>query len=83
MRTAEELESMQSHPTSQADNYVGEDATDDESSSPYKSFFAALEELEDNKTLYGKASFEADLARRRVAHARELAISEWRNRQAA
>ena len=83
MRTADEMKSMQSHPTSQADGHAPERAADDAPSSPYRSFFDALEEFEDNKTLYGKASVEADIARRRVAQAREAAIAEWRNRQAA
>jgi hypothetical protein len=83
MRTADELTSMESNPTSQADGHAPKRAADDAPSSPYKSFFDALEELEDNKTLYGKASFEADIARRRVAQARDAAIAEWRNRQAA
>jgi hypothetical protein len=83
MRTAEELGSMKSHPTSQADGHADEQGSQGEPTSPYRSFFDALEELEDNKTLYGKASFEADIARRRVAVAREVAIAEWRSRQAA
>ena len=83
MRTADEMQSMQSHnPTSQADGHAPEHG-DGSPPSPYKSFFDALEEFEDNKTLYGKASFEADVARRRVAQAREAAIAEWRSRQAA
>jgi hypothetical protein len=83
MRTADELTSMQSRPTSQADGHAPKHAADDAPSSPYKSFFDALEELEDNKTLYGKGSFEADIARRRVAQARDAAIAEWRTRRAA
>ena len=86
MRTADEMEAMQSHPSSQSDDSRATshvEVTSEEPSSAYKSFFAALEELEDNKTLYGKASFEAEIARRRVATARDAAIAEWRSRQAA
>jgi hypothetical protein len=82
MRTADEMEAMKSHPVSETDDRATAPPAD-EPSSPYRSFFDALEELEDNKTLYGKASFEAEIARRRVATAREAAIAEWRNRQAA
>jgi hypothetical protein len=83
MRTADEMQSMQSHTSSEADGSAPEERATDEAASPYKTFFETLAELEDNKTLYGKASFEAEIARRRVAQARELAIAEWRNRQAA
>jgi hypothetical protein len=84
MRTADEMQAMQSHPSSEADGHAPEQhVANDAPSSPYKTFFEALEELEDNKTLYGKTSFEAEIARRRVAQARELAIAEWRNRRAA
>ena len=81
MRTAEELDSMQAHPASRTDGRT--DAGDQDAASPYRSFFEALEELEDNKALYGKTSLEADIARRRVADARERAVAEWRIRQAA
>lgn len=80
MRTADELQSMQAHPTSQADGQVAITA---EETSPYRSFFDALEEFEDNKTLYGQGSVEADIARRRVADARERAVAAWRSRDAA
>ena len=82
MRTADELKAMQDHPASQADGYDAS-APGAPSTSPYRSFFDALEELADNKTLYGKGSVEADIARRRVADARERAIAQWRSREAA
>jgi hypothetical protein len=81
MRSAEELKSTQSHPTSQADGYA--EAIDEQSSSPYKAFFDALEELEDNKALYGKASLEAEIARGRLDRMRLLAVEAWRSREAA
>ena len=85
MRSTEELESMKSHPTSQADGYadVEEQEPDEQLSSPYKAFFDALEELEDNKALYGKASLEARIARGRLDQLRVLAVEAWRSREAA
>ena len=84
MRSADEMQSMQSHPTSQADGYAEADQrVEREPSSPYKAFFDALEELEDNKTLYGKASLEVELARGRLDRQRVLAIEAWRSREAA
>lgn len=82
MRTADELQSMTTHPTSETVASRTR-APSDQEPSPYKRFFEALEELEDNKALYGKASFEADIARRRLATAREAAIAKWRSRNAA
>ena len=84
MRSADELQSMESHPTSQADGYVEPDeGSEEELSSPYKAFFDALEELEDNKALYGKASLEAGIARGRLDRMRVLAVEAWRSREAA
>ena len=83
MRSVEELESMKSHPTSQADGHADVEESTDEQSSPYKAFFNALEELEDNKALYGKASLEAEIARGRLDRMRLLAVEAWRSREAA
>ena len=85
MRKADELKVMEAQ-VSQADGAAVatvQTAVDETVVSAYTSFFEALEELEDNKTLYGKASVEADIARRRVAEARDRAIAEWRSREAA
>ena len=84
MRSTDELKSMQSHPTSQTDGYAeADEATDEQSSSPFKAFFDALEELEDNKALYGTASLEARIARGRLDQLRVLAVEAWRSREAA
>ncbi len=82
MRSADELESTKSHPTSQADGYAVTEEPE-QPSSPYKAFFDALEELEDNKALYGKASLEAEIARGRLDRLRVLAVVAWRSREAA
>jgi hypothetical protein len=75
---------MQSHPTSETDAYTAaEEGTEEQPSSPFKAFFDALEELEDNKALYGKASLEAEIARGHLDRMRVLAVEAWRSREAA
>jgi hypothetical protein len=85
MRTQEELEAMMSHPSAQPvdDASGGTDHQEDDHRSPYKRFFDALEELDDNCTLYGPGSLEARISRARVERYRALAAETWRNRQAA
>jgi hypothetical protein len=78
------MQSTTSYPTSQADGYVPADGgAEEQPSSPYKAFFDALEELEDNKALYGKASLEAEIARGRLDRMRVVAVEAWRSREAA
>jgi hypothetical protein len=84
MRSADEMQSTQYSPTAHADGYAETDHRSDETPpSPYKAFFDALEELEDNKALYGKASLEARVARGRLDQLRILAVEAWRSREAA
>lgn len=51
--------------------------------SPYVQFFDAIERLEDDCALFGSASLEATISRARVGRLREMAVAEWRQRQAA
>lgn len=55
----------------------------EEGSSPYRTFFEALEELELVVSLHGTASIEASLARAEVRRVRELAAEAWRSKIAA
>jgi hypothetical protein len=57
------------------------DVTDERSA--YAQFFDAIEQLEDDRVLFGTASLEAQISRVRVDRMRELAAAEWERRRAA
>jgi hypothetical protein len=86
MRTESELEAMAGHPAGKALNKLSIDDVVElpvAEDTAHGAFFHALDDLENDKLLYGAGSVEAAMARARVQRSRERVIEEWRRSKEA
>lgn len=85
MRTQAELEAMSEHPAGKALDKTSialvEMAPTEKT--PHGAFLNALDDLENDKLLYGAGSVEVTMARARVQRSRERVIEEWRRSKEA
>lgn len=85
MRTEAELEAMAGHPAGKDLDKPSADVIELQvaEDSAQGAFFRALDDLENDKLLYGAGSVEAAMARARVQRSRERVIEEWRRSKEA
>ena len=85
MRTQEEMESITQHPSyaSVSEDVSTDGPSADEEDTAHRSFFVALEELEQDILVYGTASIEARVARDRVKRMRDAVAEAWRKEKDA